>query len=184
MMRLDFDVEPPQIDESRRPDEEPAAYVERLARAKAESAAGPGRLVLAADTAVVHGGRVLGKPAHPEEARAMLRRLQSERHEVLTGLAVSSWEDGPVTRSLVDACEVVLAPMTAEEIADYVATGEPMDKSGAYAIQGVGGRFVERIRGSHYTVVGLPLHLAFRLAARAGHDLGDFAIPAGGGRLG
>lgn len=182
MIGLDFVVERPAVDESRRPGEDPGAYVERVARAKAETAAGPDRLVLAADTAVVHQGRVLGKPAHPEEARGMLRRLQGDRHEVFTGLAVTVWADGLETHSLVDMCEVVFVAMTAEEIADYVATGEPMGKAGGYAIQGIGGRFIERIHGNPFTVAGLPLHLVSRLLGRAGHGLDTFALraPAGG----
>ena len=92
---LEFDVEPADVDETRRQGESPGVYVERLAIEKAREVAGPERVVLAADTAVVHEGRVLGKPAHPEEARAMLRALQGDRHEVFTGVAVASWDDGP-----------------------------------------------------------------------------------------
>ena len=172
---LDYDVVKPEIDETSLPNEDPAGYVERVARTKAEWGSGPGRLVLAADTTVVHRGRMMGKPAHPEEARSMLRSLQGDRHEVFTGLAVASWGDGPEVHALVDACEVVMMVMTEDEIADYVATGEPMDKAGAYAIQGRGGRFVQSVHGSPFTVVGLPVHLLARLVARSGHGLDDFA---------
>lgn len=171
---LRFEVEPPDVDEARLQDEPAAAYVERVAREKAEVAAGPERIVIAADTAVVHGSHILGKPGHPEEARSMLRRLAGDTHDVFTGVAVAAWDRGPVLASAVDITEVRLLPMTADEVADYVDTGEPMDKAGAYALQGIGGRFVERISGSPFTVIGLPLHLLDRLVSRVGVDLDDF----------
>ena len=168
---LDFDVELPDVDESRRQDEPPGVYVERIAVEKARAVAAPDRVVLAADTAVVHEGKVLGKPGHPEEARAMLRRLQNDRHEVFTGVAVASWNGGPVVNSTVDVTEVAFLPMTDDEIADYVSTGEPMDKAGAYALQGAGGRFIESVKGSPFTVIGLPIHLISRLISAAGMDI-------------
>ena len=171
---LDFTVAPIEIDETRRPDESAALYVERLAREKAE-AAGPGGLVVAADTAVVHDGHVMGKPAHPEEARSMLRRLQGRAHEVFTGMAVA--HDG-TTESLVDVTGVRMLSMTDDEIADYVASGEPMDKAGAYALQGKGGLYVESISGSHFTVIGLPVHLLPRLVSRVGGRLDEFVRPS------
>lgn len=176
-LRLDFDVETSGVDETRFPDEAPAVYVERVARTKAVSVAAPERLVVAADTTVVHEGRVMGKPAHPEEARAMLRRLQGETHEVLTGLAVAWWDGGPSVQALVDVSMVEMVSMTEDEIADYVATGEPMDKAGAYALQGMGGVFVRRVIGSPYTVIGLPIHLLDRLLAAAGSRLSHFRRP-------
>jgi septum formation protein len=169
---LEFHVAPADIDESGRPGEGPGAYVERLARDKALAVAAPGDLVVAADTAVVHEGHVLGKPGHPEEARTMLRRLQGGAHDVFTGIAVAHGGD---MASLVDVTEVRMPAMTAEEIADYVDTGEPMDKAGSYALQGRGGLYVESIVGSPFTVIGLPLHLLPRLAAKVGAHLGDFA---------
>ena len=171
---LDFTVAPIEIDETRRPDESAALYVERLAREKAE-AAGPGGLVVAADTAVVHDGHVMGKPAHPEEARSMLRRLQGRAHDVFTGMAVT--HDGS-TESLVDVTEVRMLSMTDDEIADYVASGEPMDKAGAYALQGRGGLYVESISGSPFTVIGLPVHLLPRLVSRVGGRLDEFVRPS------
>jgi septum formation protein len=171
---LDFTVAPIEIDETRRPDESAALYVERLAREKAETA-GTGGLVVAADTAVVHDGHVMGKPAHPEEARSMLRRLQGRAHEVFTGMAVA--HDG-TTESLVDVTEVRMLSMTDDEIADYVASGEPMDKAGAYALQGKGGLYVESISGSPFTVIGLPVHLLPRLVARVGGRLDEFMRPS------
>lgn len=165
---VEFEVEAPEVDESRRPDEAPGEYVDRLARAKAMTVVGPDLLVLAADTIVLHEGQILGKPEHPEEARAILRRLQGNRHEVLTGVCAAGWDGAPVIRSAVDVAEVEFLPVTDGEIADYIETGEPMDKAGAYALQGVGARFIKAVRGSPYTVIGLPLHLVPVLLAGVG----------------
>lgn len=172
---LEFIAEATDVDESRRPDEPPPVYTERLAREKAAMRAAPDMLSIGCDTVVVHGGKVLGKPGHPEEARNMLRRLQGDVHEVVTALAVAGWRDGAlVVESAVDVTEVTLLPMTEVEIADYVASGEPMDKAGAYALQEYGGVFVESIVGSAHTVVGMPVHLLPRLVARFGQTLGAF----------
>lgn len=164
---LAFTVEPPEVDETRYQDESPAEYVERVARQKCLAVHRPGTLVIAADTVVVHEGRVMGKPAHPEEARSMLRRLQGETHEVFTGVAVTSAENEE-TQSVVDVTRVEMLPMTEDEIDDYVAMGEPMDKAGAYALQGVGGLFVRSVEGSPFTVIGFPIHLLPRLIASVG----------------
>lgn len=177
---LDHEVIPTDVDESRLPDEAPALYVERVARSKAEAVAGEGLLVMAADTTVVNQGKVMGKPGHPEEARAMLRRLQGEAHEVFTGLAIGSWEGGAQIRSVVDVAEVSMLPMTEEEIAWYVDTGEPLDKAGGYALQGLGGMFVSGIIGSPFTVIGLPIHLLARLVSASGADLTAFRSGAAG----
>jgi septum formation protein len=167
-----FEVEPPDIDETRFPDEEPVKYVERIARAKAEAVTGEEKVAIAGDTAVVHEGHVLGKPGHPEEARAMLRRIQGAEHEVLTGLAVAGMVDGGfVVRSLVDMTTVRMAPMIESEIVDYVSSGEPLDKAGAYGIGGLGGRFIEAVVGSPATVAGLPIHLVHRLLSAFGVEL-------------
>ena len=179
-LRLDFEVRPADVDETRLPGEAPAAYVERVARAKAEAVAGKELIVIAADTTVVHEGKVLGKPGHPEEARAMLRRLQGDVHEVFTGVAVGSWDGGARIRALVDVTEVEFLSMTDEEIADYVDTGEPMDKAGAYALQGFGGTFVKRVDGSPFTVIGLPIHLLSRLIAASGAEMSAFRTGVGG----
>ncbi|HUG09175.1 MAG TPA: Maf family protein [Acidimicrobiia bacterium] len=168
---LRFDVKTPDVDETRRPDEEPSTYVERVARDKAEAVATADAVVVAGDTAVVYEGHIMGKPGHPEEARSMLRRLQGDVHEVLTGLAVAA--SGEI-HSLVDVTIVRMLPMTDDEIGDYVDTGEPMDKAGAYALQGRGGAFVESVNGSPFTVVGLPIHLLPRLLARVGADIRRF----------
>lgn len=174
MAGLAFETRTPDVDETRLPDEGPAPYVERVARAKAETVAGHGLLVVAADTSVAFEGRLMGKPGHPEEARAMLRRLQGAVHEVFTGLAVATWEEGATIKSLVDVAEVEFLPMTEDEIADYVDSGEPMDKAGAYALQGRGALHVKGVTGSPYTVIGLPVHLLPRLTAAVGCDLGSF----------
>jgi septum formation protein len=167
-----FQVEAPDVDETRFPDEEPVKYVERLARAKAMAVVRDGVVAIAGDTAVVHEGHVLGKPGHPEEARAMLRRIQGGHHEVLSGLAVAgAVEETAEIRSLVDMTTVRMAPMTGFEIADYVDTGEPLDKAGGYGIGGLGGRFIEGVVGSPSTVAGMPIHLVPRLLAVFGIEL-------------
>jgi septum formation protein len=177
---LQFDATAPDIDETRLPQEEPATYVERIARAKAETVAGDGLLVVAADTTVVHEGRVMGKPGHPEEARSMLRRLEGDTHEVFTGVAVGWLDGGLRLESLVDQCQVSMLPMTDDEIAWYVGTGEPLDKAGGYALQGLGGMFVSQVVGNPSTVVGLPVHLLGRLIAKAGAEVTRFRNPDGG----
>lgn len=164
---LRFEVSPPDLDETRRPDEAPGVYVERLAREKAQAVGGPDDVVIAADTAVVSAGLILGKPAHPAEARAMLVRLQGENHDVFTGIAVRR---GVEISSTVDVTGVGMMPMTDDEIDAYVATGEPMDKAGSYALQGRGGLFVSTVTGSPFTVIGLPVHLLPRLIRAVGVD--------------
>ena len=171
---LDFDVVAPDVDETRYPDEAPAAYVDRVARSKSVAVVGDGLIVLAADTIVVHEGRVMGKPGHPEEARTMLRRIEGDVHEVFTGLAIAAWDGGAQIKSIVDVTEVTMLPMTEEEIAWYVGTGEPLDKAGAYALQGLGGLFVGKVVGSPFTVIGLPIHLVARLLSASGADLTAF----------
>jgi septum formation protein len=104
----------------------------------------------------------------------MLETLQGDTHEVFTGVAVAAWEDSLEVVSTVDVTEVTMMTMTAEEIDDYVSGGEPMGKAGAYAIQGEGGRFVTSVRGSPFTVVGLPIHLIARLFAAVGSDINRF----------
>jgi len=160
-------VIPPDVDETRHPDEEPDQYVERIARTKVNAVDGDGLVVIAADTTVVHDGHVMGKPGHPAEARSMLARLAGDTHAVFTGVAVRS---GERVSSTVDRTLVRMSPMTDDEIARYVAGGEPMDKAGAYGLQGVGAMFVEGVEGSPSNVVGLPLHVAARLLRAHGVD--------------
>lgn len=136
----------------------PAEYAESLARAKAGAVrAEDDQVVLAADTVVVLDGSVLGKPGSAEEAAGMLRRLSGRRHEVITGVAVRR---GPVLRWGHDRTGVTFRQLEPGEIADYVASGEPRDKAGAYAIQGGAAGFVERMEGRRDTVIGLPVKLA------------------------
>lgn len=168
---LDFTVRPVDLDESLRPDEDPHDYVRRLAREKAEARAEPGEVVLAADTIVVLDGEVLGKPEDPADARAMLTRMVGRRHTVLTGVAVLDPAADEPAAVDVDSSEVRLAELSSEDVAWYVETGEPLDKAGSYAIQGLGALFVETVRGNYTNVVGLPLPLTFRLFGEMGWDL-------------
>jgi septum formation protein len=157
-------------DESLRPGEDGPAAVERLARAKALAVARDETLpVLAADTEVLCDGHVLGKPADEQDAVAMLRRLQGRAHEVVTGVCVVA---GGVARSGVERSVVRFAPMSERELAWYAATGEPLDKAGAYHVDGKGALFVEAVEGSPSNVAGLPVRLLLRLVREAGLDLG------------
>ena len=144
----------------------------RLAEAKADAAARdhPGALVIGADTIVIADGRFLGKPRDTADAAGMLRRLSGRRHHVVTGVAVV--RDEPPLR-LVDSSvtAVWFRSLTDEEIARYIASGEPLDKAGAYGIQGRAALFVERIEGDYFTVVGLPVASLGRLLLRAGVEL-------------
>jgi septum formation protein len=171
---LAFEVVAPQIDELRFPDEEPYDYVERVARAKATAVATAGTVVIAADTTVVLDGHVLGKPVHPEEAKSMLRRLSGTTNEVLTAVALARMSDTLEVSSEVSSTLVKFLIMTEEEIADYVNGGEPMDKAGAYALNGEAAIFIESVHGSPTGVVGLPLHVVARMFRRAGLDLLSF----------
>lgn len=153
---LDFIVAPAAVDESRHPDEPAGEYVSRVAALKAHAVARlrPDDTVLAADTAVVVDDDVLGKPVDAADAARMLRRLSGRAHTVLTGTVLHAPAG---TLAFVDATRVWFAPLTEAEIAWYVASGEPMDKAGAYAVQGLASRFVVRIDGTHANVVGLPV---------------------------
>lgn len=166
-------VEPADIDERRRPGEEPDRLVRRLAVTKALVVGGknPGRLVIGADTVVVEGGEILGKPASEAMAEVMLERLSGKRHRVLTGVCV--WHAGR-ERGLarVAAAEVLFRHLTRSEICDYVATGEPMDKAGAYGVQGGARLFVRELRGDPETVIGLPTEVALALIERV-HRLAE-----------
>jgi septum formation protein len=152
------------IDESRRSGEEAPTYVERVARAKADAAAlrAPGSTILGADTVVVIENEVLGKPLDDEDARRMLRLLRDRWHQVLTGVALVNGETGS-SKVAHEVTEVRFAEMSEDEINWYVATGEPQDKAGAYAIQGQGARFIKEIRGDYFNVVGLPVRLLYNL---------------------
>lgn len=174
---LEPTVRPVDIDETPQAGEAAEPYVARLAREKAEAAPLEcGEIVLAADTIVALDGRLLGKPHDAPTAAAMLRDLSGRRHQVMTGVAVRVPRDGGDSNAPdAIAVEVVtthvdFARLTDQQIAWYVATGEPMDKAGAYGIQGAGGVFVDRVEGSDTNVVGLPLAVAARMLAAAGLD--------------
>lgn len=167
---LAFEVRPAHADETVLPGEAPRAYVLRVAREKARAVAGD--LVLAADTAVVLGDEVLGKPEGPDDARRMLRALSGTRHAVLTGVCVRRASGAlAVELDAVVSTAVAFAPLSAEQIDWYVRTGEPLDKAGAYAIQGAGGAFVVSVEGSVSNVVGLPLVETVALLREAGLPL-------------
>jgi septum formation protein len=163
----DFEILPAAIDESRRDGEDASSYVERLAREKAEEAAArvPNRMIVGADTTVVIDGEILEKPRDTEDARRMLRLLQERWHEVVTGICVIN-SDSRTIGIAHQITEVKFAPMSEDEINWYVATREPMDKAGGYAIQGLGARFIEEIRGDYLNVVGLPLRLLYEMIVR------------------
>jgi septum formation protein len=172
-----FQVHPAHIPEDPLPNEEPIAYVTRLAREKAEavfreithagasdqrasatpqvSSATP-QVVLGADTTVTLDGHILGKPTDPADAARMLRMLSGRTHRVITGIALVTAESTDVAAEIT---AVSFLPLSDEEIAAYIATGEPMDKAGAYAIQGRAARWIPRIEGCYFNVVGLPIAL-------------------------
>jgi len=163
MLGLDVVVTPGQVQELRLPREAPAAYARRLARDKARSV--PGELVLGADTIVVLDGDVLEKPESPDDALAMLRRLQGRRHDVVTAVClVARGEE----LEAIDTTAVVFRAADDDSLRRYVATGEPLDKAGAYGIQGYGAALVERIEGDFFSVMGLPVRLVLDLLTRAG----------------
>ncbi len=162
-----FEVCVADVDETPWQNELPEAHVRRLATAKAEAvhADQPGRTVLAADTIVVVEGQILGKPRDAEDAARMLALLSGARHTVLTGIALVA---NGATRVAVESTDVWFAELSRAEIAAYVESGEPMDKAGAYAVQGLASRFVERIEGMYSNVVGLPLARVYRMLVDAG----------------
>jgi septum formation protein len=168
---LQLAVRPTETDESVLPGEAAGEYVRRIAREKARAVEGD--IVLAADTAVVLAGEILGKPRDREDARRMLRALSGRSHEVLSGVCVrvAGGEEAVEVRS-----EVSFAHLTDRQIAWYVESGEPMDKAGAYAIQGMAAAFVSEVRGSVSNVVGLPLLETLSLLERSG-----LPLPWGGG---
>jgi len=156
---LPFSVLSSAVDESPYPGEAPAALVQRLANAKADlvtaRAVGPA-IILAADTVVVFDDKILGKPNSLEDARHMLQQLSGRTHSVLTGVALIRLPDGE-RRQFIESTLVHFRPVTEEALSSYLATQEPYDKAGAYAIQGQAGRYIPRIEGCYFNVVGLPL---------------------------
>jgi septum formation protein len=152
----DFEVRPSGVPEPPYAGGDPAAYAEALARAKAGGPVSADEVVVGADTIVVLDGAVLGKPADRGDAAAMLRTLAGRTHRVVTAVAV---RDGGIVRSGHAATGVTFRQLTESEIADYVATGEPLDKAGGYAYQGGAGAFVTRLDGEADTVIGLSIRL-------------------------
>jgi septum formation protein len=167
LVGIAHEVMPADIDESLLAGETPPAHAERLARTKAHTIAArePGAVVIAADTIVVVDGDVLGKPRDPAEARTMLARLSGRTHTVLTAIAVAR---AAQTESAVEAVEVTFRTVSDQDIRAYIATGEPMDKAGAYGIQGFGATIVERVDGDYFSVMGLGLRRLVDLLARVG----------------
>jgi septum formation protein len=163
MLGIPVRVVPSNIPEVRRPVETPMDYVERLAREKALSV--PGSLVLGADTTVVVRDQVLEKPIDAVDALRMLRKLQGRTHQVVTSVALLADE---TIHQATDVTNVVFRRLDDAMLEAYVATGEPMDKAGAYGIQGYGAALVERIDGDFFSVMGLPLRLVLELLERAG----------------
>ena len=161
---IKFTIRSAEIDETPRRGELPRDYVLRLAEEKARAvAADESEVVLAADTTVVLSTEIMGKPVDAADATRMIGALAGQKHQVITGVFLK-WGTDAVGG--IASTDVWMASMTDAEIAEYVASGEPMDKAGAYAIQGLASRFIERIDGSYSNVVGLPIALVYRLLAR------------------
>jgi septum formation protein len=168
------------VDETILPGETPGACVRRLARLKAEAVSRSGEIVLGADTVVVAGGRILGKPRNARDAARMLRLLSGRAHEVITGICLlragdarssAAASNGRAASGRVYICDAVTTRvwfrrLSRTEIAGYVASGEPMDKAGAYAIQGLASKFVTRIEGCYFNVVGLPVSRVWEILQR------------------
>ena len=177
LIGVDHEVRPADIDESYLPGERPDAHAERLARGKAEaiaSVAGADAVTIGSDTIVVVDGDVLGKPRDREHAGQMLRRLSGRSHVVMTGVAVS-WCGK--TLSGVEQVDVTLRALSDDELERYIDTGEPMDKAGAYGIQGFGATIVERVDGDYFAVMGLALNRLAGLLREAGlrYDFGPIS---------
>jgi len=173
LIGVPFVIEPADIDETPLAGEDPATFASRAAREKAQEVAGKlaGRLVLGADTVVDVDNEILGKPGSKDDAANMLRSLSGRPHFVHTALALVT--DG-VVHEVVDTARVHFVDLDDRMIRWYVATGEPMDKAGAYAVQGLGGLLVARVEGSPHTVIGLPVHRLPELFA--GHDVDFWSV--------
>lgn len=169
---IQFRIHPAHIPEDPLPNEDPATYVSRLALQKAQAVfselssngSAPPQVVLGADTTVTLDSQILGKPNDPADAIRMLTLLSGRTHQVLTGVALISANSSQVA---VESTSVTFSPISNQAIADYVATNEPLDKAGAYAIQGLAARWIPRIDGCYFNVVGLPLALVDKLLKSA-----------------
>lgn len=168
---LAFDVFPSNVPEVRAVGEAPEEYVARLSRDKAQALASvhPSRWVIAADTTVLLGEELLEKPVDGDDAARMLNTIAGKTHIVYTGVTLENAER-EYRDTRVAESEVRMLPLSPEEIQWYVRTGEPLDKAGAYAVQGIGAMFIESIHGSYTNVVGLPLATLFQMLRRAGLD--------------
>ena len=168
---LNFSVMHSAVDETPALNELPQDLVQRLANAKADlvvgRAVGPA-IVIAADTVVAVDGRILGKPRSADDARKMLELLSGRMHSVMTGVTLVRLPDAE-RREFVETTQVHFLRLSREEILEYLATGEPFDKAGAYAIQGIAGRFIPRVEGCYFNVVGLPLAHLFRALNELGY---------------
>ena len=175
---LHFDMTPAQIDETILPEEDAAAAAERLAQLKAAavSAVQPGAAILAADTLVTANGRIMGKPEDDAQAREMLQFLSGREHRVVTGFCLRA--DGQIDSGLAET-KVCFRKLSTAEIQAYVASGEPRDKAGAYAVQGSGAALVESVSGSYTNVVGLPLAACVTLLIKRGVIEPEAPAPAG-----
>lgn len=157
---ISFTVRTAPVDESPFPGEPPEDYVQRLAELKARAVpSAADEIVLGADTTVVVDGQMLGKPVNTADARRMIAMLEGRRHRVMTGICLLRGAE--IVRDCA-VTQVWFAPMSAAEIDEYAASGEPMDKAGAYAIQGLASKYVEKIEGCYFNVVGLPMALVYR----------------------
>jgi septum formation protein len=165
---IEFTVLTADAPEVARPGEAPAALAERLAREKAAAVKedAPDAFVLAADTIVVTGDEVLGKPKDAMDAARMLRKLSAQSHEVITGVCLLTPAGKQDVRH--EVTRVHVREISEDEVAFYVAHGEPMDKAGAYAIQGIASRWIDRIEGDYFNVMGLPVALVYRMLREHG----------------
>lgn len=163
-LNLKFTVVPSKIDEEEFNISDPVELVKVLAEEKARSVSKlvEDVIIIAADTVVVHNGQILGKPANESKARKMLKELSSDQHQVITGVAVLNSRTGE-SHLDYNITDVKMTALSEQDIDKYVETGEPLDKAGSYAIQGFGGLFVEEIKGSYYSVMGLPIHQLAKL---------------------
>ena len=169
---VSFEIMPADIPEEHRPGEQPEPFARRLSAEKALAVASrlgapEDRAVLGADTIVVIGESILGKPRDPDHAVELLGRLLGEEHRVITAITLVTGPNRPPVTEAVQS-RVTMRTASLEEIQDYVATGEPLDKAGAYALQGLGRRFVERVEGSETNVIGLPVEETLALLEQAG----------------